>query len=112
LEPVGATVELRLHRRRNPELKGVSDKRAVKPVGSDTDDRMRQTREHLRLADDVRVAMKPVLPHLVTDHGHRMRIATDVLTGFEGAAEYGMDTDRLEIVRRHHAADNALRAIA
>ena len=73
---------------------------------------MRQTCEHLRLADDIRVAMKPVLPHLIADNGHWMRIATDVLADFEAAAEYGMDTDCVKIVRRYHAAGDALRAIA
>jgi hypothetical protein len=56
--------------------------------------------------------MKPPLPHLVADNRDGMRIATDVLAGFEAAADYGMDTDRVEIVRRHHAAHDALRAIA
>src|SRR4029077_7147111 len=80
--------------------------------GSDTDDRMRQTGEHLRPSDDIGLAMKPLLPHLITEHGHRMRVATDVFTGFEAAAEDRTDTNRVEIVRRHHAAGDALRAIA
>src|SRR5262245_57751612 len=41
-----------------------------------------------------------------------MRIATDVFAGFEPAAQHGMDTDRVEVVRRHHAAGDALSAIA
>src|SRR5207244_186300 len=112
LQLVCTAIELRLHRCRNPELKSVTDEGAVKPVGGDTDDRMGQTREHLRLADDTRVAMKPVLPHLVADNRDWMRIAAHVLTGFEAAPEYGMDTDCVEIVGRHHAAGDALCAIA
>src|SRR5262249_43252347 len=112
LELVGAAIELPLHRCRNPELKRIADEGAVKAVGSDTDDRVGKTREHLRLADDIRVGVKPLLPHLIADDRDGMGIAAGVLTRLEATAEDGMDTDRVEIVRRHHAAGDALRAIA
>src|SRR5207244_11451129 len=99
LELRGTGIELRLHRCRNPELKCVPDKGAVKPVGRDTDDGMRQTCEHLRLADDIRVAMKPVLQHLIAYKGNWMRIVTYVLEDFEADATHGFDYDFDSIVR-------------
>ena len=75
LELVDSGVELRLHRRRNPELKRVTDEGAVKPFRRHADDRVRQAVEHLSLADDSGIAVEPFLPHLIADDGDRMRAA-------------------------------------
>ena len=112
LEFVDAAIELRLHRRGHPELERVADERAVETLRRHTDDGVRHAGEHLRSADDGRIAVEPLLPHLIADDSYRMRVATDVLARLEAASENGMHADRVEIVRRHHAAGRALRAVA
>ena len=112
LELVDAGVELPLHRGRHPELKRVADERAVEALRRHADDRVRQAGEHLRFADDVGIAAEAVLPRLVADHRHRMRVATGVLARVESAAENRTHADRVEVVRRDHAARRALGAIA
>ena len=51
-------------------------------------------------------------PKLIADHYDRMRIAALILTWLEAAAENGMNTDSVEIVRRDNAAGRDFGVIA
>ena len=61
-EFVAGGIKCLLHRRRHPEVEGVSDEGAVEFFRRDANDRVLHTVEELRFADDVRVALVPVLP--------------------------------------------------
>ena len=68
--------------------------------------------EHLSPADDSRIAVEALLPHLVADHRYRVGVAPEVLSRLEPAAQDRMDSQRLEIVGRHDAARRTLGPLA
>ena len=72
----------------------------------DADDGVLQTAEILRAADDCGVAFVTVLPHVIADDHHWMRIFADAFFGGESAAEEGPHANCIEIIGRDHAADN------
>ena len=72
---------------------------------------MRHAVQPLRLPDDRAIAAEAILPRLVADHRHRMRIAARVLPGFESASEDRPDAQRVEVVRGHDASSRVFRAI-
>jgi hypothetical protein len=112
LEFVDAAIELRLHRRGHPELERIADEGAVETLRCHADDGVRHAGEHLRATDDRGIAVKPLLPQRVADDGDGMRVAADVLARLEAPSDNGMHADRVEIIRRHHAAERTLCAIA
>ena len=112
LELVHAGIKLRLHRRGHPELEPVADEGAVETLRRHADNGVRHAGEHLCFANDGRIAVKALLPDLIADDRHGMRVAADVLACLEASSENGMHADRVEIIRRHHAAERTLRAIA
>src|ERR1700682_2768680 len=64
------------------------------------------------LPDDGRIAAKAVLPHLIADHRHRVRIPSGVFCRLESAPENRTHADRIKIVRVDDAAVRALGPVA
>ena len=64
LQLVSAGIEIFLHRRRNPELKRVSHEGSIESFRRDADNRVLHAVEHLRLADNGRIAVVALLPGL------------------------------------------------
>ena len=83
---VTGRVECLLHRRRHPKAERVTDKGAVKLFRCDANDRVLHAIEILRLADNLRVGLVTISPGSITDHDHRMRIASGSFFGSESAA--------------------------
>src|SRR5439155_13597702 len=104
LDPAGAAIfqfvsargESLLHRYRDPELHGPADERAVETLRRNADYRVRHTVEHLRPADDRRIAVEPLIPHLVANDGNGMSITAEILGGFEAPPEDGTNSQRIE----------------
>ena len=72
-----------LHRHRDPELHCPADEGAIEAFRRNADDRVRHTIEHLRFADNRRIAMEPLFPHLIADHRYGMSVTPRVFGGFE-----------------------------
>ena len=66
----------------------------------------------LRFANDVRIAFVTILPRHVTYDCDRMRIASRAFFRSKSAAENRANTERVEIIRRHHSSDRAFGAVA
>ena len=73
---------------------------------------MRHAVERLRLADNRRIAVEELRPHLIADHGDRMSVATEVFSRFKRAAQNRMDSQCFEIVGGHDAGCFAVSSIA
>ena len=105
-------VECLLHGDRHPKTEVISDEGAVKFFRRDADDCVLNAIQHLRSADDVGIAAVTILPGLITEHGHWMRVATFTFLGPEAAAQNRFYSERVEIIRRHDCARCAFSAIA
>src|SRR5207248_2270487 len=111
-EFVAAGLEDILHRNRHPEVHAPADEGAVKALGRNADNGVHDTVEALCFADNLAVAMEPVLPKLRADHGDWMRALALIFSWQEAAAEDGVYSDGVKIIRRYDAAGGALGAIA
>ena len=78
----------------------------------DADDCVLNAIQHLRSADDVGIAAVTILPGLITDHGHWMRVATFSLLWPEATPQNRSHSERVEIIRRDNCARCAFSAIA
>ena len=105
-------VECLLHGNRHPKTEVISDEGAVKFFRRDADDRVLNPVEILRSADDIRIATVTILPGLITDHGHWMRVATFTFLGPEPAPQNRFYSERVEIICRDNCARRAFSAIA
>ena len=87
---VTGRVERLLHRRRHPEIERIADEGAVKFFRRDTDDRVLNTVEVLRSADDVRIAVVSILPRSVADDCDRMRVTAASSSGLKPRPRIGL----------------------
>src|ERR1700733_4680471 len=111
-ELVSAGVEQFLHGGGDPEAKRVADERAIKSFGSDADNGVLDSVQHLGAADNGRIARVALLPGEIGDHGYRVRVAAGVLTWLEASPHEGTDTEGIEIVSGDDAAGGAGGAVA
>ena len=78
----------------------------------DANNRVLNAIQILRSADDVRIAAVTILPSPITDHGHRVRIATFTFLRSEAATENRFYSERVEIICRDNSPRRAFSAIA
>src|SRR6516162_2856354 len=109
---VAAAVEGFHHRGRHPILHFSADESPVEPLVRDPDDGVHDVIEALRLADDFRIAIEASLPKMVADHQDWMRVAAGVFAWLKPAAENGMHSNGVKIVRRDDASRDDLSALA
>src|SRR5262249_17985201 len=112
LQLVSGRVEQLLHRGRDPELHRPAHESSVEVPRSNADDRVRQAIEQLSLAYYTRISVESLFPQLITDHRDRVRVASEILRGFEAAPENRPNSERLKIVGRYDAGGHALGSIA
>src|SRR5436190_15443656 len=111
-EFVAGTVEGFLHRRRHPKVERVADKRAVKFLPRDANDRVLNSVKILRFANDIRIAFVTVLPRQVTNHRDRVRVSAAALFRSKSAAQNRSNPERVEIIRGNNSTARAFGAIA
>ncbi len=109
---VAGRIESFLHRQRHPELKRSSDEGAGECFRRDADDGVLDAIQILRLADDLRVALVTILPHLIADYCDRMGVAPHALFRPEATAQDWAHAERIKVVRRNETSECALGVIA
>src|SRR5207302_526624 len=97
---------------RHPKVERVPDEGAVKFCRRDTDDRVLDAIEVLRLADDSRVTVVAILPSEIANHCDRMRVATVVFFWSESATEHRLHTEGVKIVCSNKSTRCAFGSIA
>ena len=101
-----------LHGYRDPELHRPADEGSIKAFRRDANNGVRHAIEHLRSADDRRIAMEALFPHLIADDNHGMSITAGIFGGFEPSPQDGADAERVEIVGRNNAPSGTIGAVA
>ena len=78
----------------------------------DANDGVLHSIQILCFPNDRRVALVPVLPHLVTDHHNGMSFAAHIFFRLESAAQNRAHADRIKVVCGNDASDRAFGSIA
>src|SRR5438477_13042973 len=96
-ELVAGSVECFLHRRRHPKVERVADKRAVKFLRRDANDRVLNSVKILRLANDIRIAFVTDFPRQATNHCDWVRVSATAFFLSKSTAKNQSNPERVEV---------------
>ena len=89
-----------------------ADEGPVETFRRNPDYGVRHAIHHLRLAYDLRIAAKPVFPHLIADHHHRMSVAPIIFVRREAASQQWANAERVKVICGNDAARSINGALA